>query len=137
MQAALSQIIDRVRDSAARQAPLRICGGGTKDFHGPGAPHHAGEPLDMRPLAGIVSYEPSELVITALAGTPLAELEALLARHGQCLPFEPPRFRAGGMSVGTVGGMVAAGLSGPARANVGAVRDYVLGVEIINGRGEL
>ncbi|MBS0390669.1 MAG: glycolate oxidase subunit GlcE [Proteobacteria bacterium] len=133
MQAALSQIIDRVRDSAARQAPLRICGGGTKDFHGPGAPNHAGEPLSMRPLAGIVSYEPSELVVTALAGTPLAELEALLASQGQSLPFEPPRFAGGG----TVGGMVAAGLSGPARASVGAVRDYVLGVEIINGRGEL
>lgn len=133
MQAALSQIIDRVRDSADRRALLRIRGGGTKDFHGPGAPAHAGEPLDMRPLAGIVSYEPSELVVTALAGTPLAELEALLAQHGQSLPFEPPRFAPGG----TVGGMVAAGLSGPARASVGAVRDYVLGVEIINGKGEL
>ena len=133
MDAALSQIIDRVRASAARNAPLRIRGGGTKDFHGPGAPAHAGEPLDMRPLAGIVSYEPSELVITALAGTPLAELETLLAQHGQSLPFEPPRFTPGG----TVGGMVAAGLSGPARASVGAVRDYVLGVEIINGQGEL
>ncbi|WP_404301269.1 glycolate oxidase subunit GlcE [Alicycliphilus denitrificans] len=127
MDAALSQIIDRVRDSAERQTPLRIRGGGTKDFHGPGAP------LDMRPLAGIVSYEPSELVVTALAGTPLAELEALLAQHGQSLPFEPPRFAPGG----TVGGMVAAGLSGPARASVGALRDYVLGVEIVNGRGEL
>ncbi|WP_313563184.1 glycolate oxidase subunit GlcE, partial [Diaphorobacter nitroreducens] len=133
MDAALRQIIDRVRDSADRRSAVRICGGGTKDFHGPGAPQHAGEPLDMRPLAGIVSYEPSELVVTALAGTPLAELEALLARHGQSLPFEPPRFAEGG----TVGGMVAAGLSGPARASVGAVRDYVLGVEIINGRGEL
>jgi len=137
MEAALSQIIDRVRDNAARQAPLRICGGGTKDFHGPGAPHHAGEPLDMRPLAGVVSYEPSELVVTALAGTPLAELEALLAQHGQSLPFEPPHFGKPDLSRGTVGGMVAAGLSGPARASVGAVRDYVLGVEIINGRGEL
>ncbi|MHA7601233.1 glycolate oxidase subunit GlcE [Alicycliphilus sp. T452] len=133
MEAALRQIIDRVRDSADRRAPLRIRGGGTKDFHGSGAPDHAGEPLDMRPLAGIVSYEPSELVVTALAGTPLAELEALLAQHGQCLPFEPPRFAPGG----TVGGMVAAGLSGPARASVGAVRDYVLGVEIVNGKGEL
>ena len=133
MHPALSQIIDRVRDSAARGIALRICGGGTKDFHGPGAPHHAGESLDMRPLAGIVSYEPSELVVTALAGTPLAELEALLAQHGQSLAFEPPRFAPGG----TVGGMVAAGLSGPARASVGAVRDFVLGVEIINGKGEL
>jgi glycolate oxidase FAD binding subunit len=72
-------------------------------------------------------------VVTVRAGTPLAELEALLANKGQCLPFEPPRFGAGG----TVGGMVAAGLSGPARASVGAVRDYVLGVQMVNGRGEL
>jgi len=67
------------------------------------------------------------------AGTPLAQLEALLAEHGQCLPFEPPHF-AGGASVG---GMVAAGLSGPARASVGSVRDYVLGLTLVNGRGEL
>jgi glycolate oxidase FAD binding subunit len=80
-----------------------------------------------------VSYEPSELVVTAWAGTPLAELEALLARHGQSLPFEPPRFAEGG----TVGGMVAAGLSGPARASVGAVRDYLLGVTLLNGKAEL
>ncbi|WP_406623609.1 glycolate oxidase subunit GlcE [Acidovorax sp. SDU_ACID1] len=131
MDVALRQTIDRVRDAAARHAPLRIRGGGTKDFHR-SAPR-AGEPLDMRPLAGIVSYEPSELVVTVRAGTPLAELEELLAAQGQCLPFEPPRFAAGG----TVGGMVAAGLSGPARASVGAVRDYVLGIEIVNGQGEL
>lgn len=137
MDATLRQIIDRVRGCADRGTALRICGGGTKDFFGPGAPQHAGEPLDMRPLAGIVSYEPSELVVTARAGTPLAELEALLAQHGQSLPFEPPRFAGLGSAGGTVGGMVAAGLSGPARASAGAVRDYVLGVQIINGRGEL
>ncbi len=131
MEPALRQTIDRVRDSAARHAPLRIRGGGTKDFHR-SAPR-AGEPLDMRPLAGIVSYEPSELVVTVRAGTPLAELEELLAAQGQCLPFEPPRFGPGG----TVGGMVASGLGGPARASVGAVRDYVLGIEIVNGQGEL
>jgi glycolate oxidase FAD binding subunit len=66
------------------------------------------------------------------AGTPLAELEAALAERGQCLPFEPPHFGEGA----TVGGMVACGLSGPARASVGAVRDYVLGVNLVNGRGE-
>lgn len=137
MDTALRQIIDQVRDSAERRAALRICGGGTKDSIGPGAAQPAGERLDMRPLSGIVSYEPSELVVTVRAGTPLAELEALLARHGQSLPFEPPRLAAGGTVGGTVGGMVAAGLSGPARASVGAVRDYVLGVEIVNGRGEL
>ncbi len=131
MDSALSQIVERVRASASARRPLRLRGGGTKDFHG-GAVLE-GEVLDLRPLAGIVSYEPSELVVTARAGTPLAELQALLASQGQCLPFEPPHFAPGA----TVGGMVAAGLSGPARASVGAVRDYVLGLEIVNGRAEL
>jgi len=83
--------------------------------------------------SGVLSYEPSELVVTARAGTPLRELEALLAEKGQCLPFEPPHFSAAG---GTVGGMVASGLSGPARVSVGSVRDYVLGVSMLNGRAE-
>ncbi len=124
--------MERVRDAAARRTPLRIAGGGTKDFH-PASRAGAAPALDLRAWAGIVSYEPSELVVTVRAGTPLAEVEALLAGHGQCLAFEPPRFAPGG----TVGGMVAAGLSGPARASVGAVRDFVLGVELVNGRGEL
>lgn len=132
--AALSQIIERVRDSAQHGRALRVRGGGTKDFvGGPAVALCKADVLDMRALGGVVDYEPSELVVTVRAGTPLAELEALLASRGQCLPFEPPRFAAGG----TVGGMVAAGLSGPARASVGAVRDYVLGIEIINGKGEL
>jgi glycolate oxidase FAD binding subunit len=87
----------------------------------------------VRPLAGISAYEPTELVVTVRAGTPLAELEAVLAERGQCLPFEPPRFAEGG----TVGGMVAAGLAGPARAAVGGVRDYVLGATLLTGRAEL
>ena len=130
MDTAIAQITDRVRAAAAHQTPLRIRGGGTKDFHGLAL---QGEVLDTRALSGIVSYEPSELVVTARAGTPLAELEALLAETGQCLPFEPPHFGDGA----TVGGMVAAGLSGPARASVGAVRDYLLGTMLINGRAEL
>lgn len=130
MDAALDAVIDKVRKAAERGRPLRIRGGGSKDFYGQ---HLHGELLDTRPLAGVVSYEPSELVVTVRAGTRLRELEALLAEHGQCLPFEPPRFGV----AGTVGGMVAAGLSGPARASVGSLRDYVLGVQIINGRGEL
>ncbi|RYF30788.1 MAG: glycolate oxidase subunit GlcE [Comamonadaceae bacterium] len=130
MDPALRQIAQRIRDAAADATPLAIRGGGTKDFYGE-APQ--GEPLSTRELSGITSYEPSELVVTVRAGTPLAELETLLAQHGQCLPFEPPRFAPGG----TVGGMVAAGLSGPARASVGAVRDYVLGAELVNGRGEV
>ena len=89
--------------------------------------------MDVRPLAGISSYEPSELVVTVRGGTLLADLEAALAEKGQCLPFEPPRFAQGG----TVGGMVSAGLAGPARAAVGGVRDYVLGAKLLNGRAEL
>ena len=131
MDSALSALIERVRAAAAQSSPLRIRGGGSKDFLA-GAPTR-GELLETRSVAGIVSYEPSELVITARAGTPLVELEAALAERHQCLPFEPPHFGAGA----TVGGMVAAGLSGPARASVGAVRDFMLGVSIINGRGEL
>lgn len=130
MHTVLNQMIERIRAASADAAPLCIRGGGTKDFYGQ-APQ--GAPLDTRPLAGIVSYEPTELVVTLRAGTPLAELEAVLAERGQCLPFEPPRFGDGG----TVGGMVAAGLAGPARASVGSVRDYVLGAQLINGRGEL
>ena len=126
----IKDISDRIRAAASDKTPLRICGGGSKDFYG--LPLQ-GEPLSTHTLNGIVSYEPSELVATALAGTPLAELEALLAAQGQCLAFEPPHFGA----ASTVGGMVAAGLSGPARANVGAVRDFVLGLEMINGQGEV
>ena len=132
MDFALAQITERVRVAAADQTPLRIRGGGSKDFHGL-ALH--GEVLDTRVLHGIVDYEPSELVVTVRAGTPLAELEAALAAQGQCLPFEPPHFGAQPQAT-TVGGMVAAGLSGPARASVGAVRDYLLGVVLLNGRAE-
>ena len=121
--------IDRIRAAAASGSKLRIRGGGSKDFYGETL---QGDILDTTPFSGVISYEPSELVVTALAGTPLAELEALLLAQGQCLPFEPPHFAGGS----TVGGMVAAGLSGPARASVGAVRDYVLGVKLINGKGE-
>lgn len=124
-----ASIAAQVRAAAAAGAPLRIRGGGSKDFYGQSL---RGEVLDMRALAGVVSYEPSELVVTVRAGTPLAELEALLAAQGQCLPFEPPHFGPHA----TVGGMVASGLNGPARASVGAVRDYLLGVQIINGQGE-
>ena len=130
MDSALQPIIDRVRAAAASGRPLRLRGGGSKDFYGEPA---VGEVLETAPLTGITSYEPTELVVTVRAGTPLAELEAVLAGSGQCLPFEPPHFAGGA----TVGGMVAAGLSGPARASVGAVRDYVLGVTLLNGKGEL
>lgn len=148
---AIATIADRVRSAAAAATPLRIRGGGSKDFF---AQTLEGELLHTASLAGVLSYEPSELVVTVGAGTPLSELEALLATKGQCLPFEPPHFgtadsrsqpagqggTSGGSAAGsraTAGGMVASGLSGPARASVGAVRDYVLGLKLINGRGEL
>lgn len=130
--AALQQVADQVREARARGAHLDLRGGGTKGFYGervaPGA-----EVLDLRPLRGITSYEPSELVISALAGTPLSELQDALAGRGQCLPFDPPRFAPGG----TLGGMIAAGLSGPARAATGSLRDHVLGAALLNGRGAL
>ena len=134
MDAALTQTLERVRAAVADHTPLRLRGGGSKDFHGL---QLQGDVLDTRALRGIVSYEPSELVVTVRAGTSLAELEAALAEKGQCLAFEPPHFATAEGDVATVGGMVAAGWSGPARASVGAVRDFVLGIEIINGKAEL
>ncbi|MBG6071529.1 MULTISPECIES: glycolate oxidase subunit GlcE [unclassified Polaromonas] len=119
----------RIRDAAKAGTPLRIRGGGSKDFYGQTL---SGDVLDMADYSGVISYEPSELVVTVRGGTPLAELEALLAEQGQCLPFEPPHFGPHA----TVGGMVASGLSGPARASSGAVRDYLLGVVLLNGKGE-
>jgi glycolate oxidase FAD binding subunit len=125
----LAVLAERVRAASAQGTPLRIRGGGSKDFYGEQA---QGELLETGALRGIVNYEPSELVVTVRAGTPLAELEQALAASGQSLPFEPPHFGP----AATVGGMAAAGLSGPARASVGSARDYVLGLNLINGRGE-
>ncbi len=127
---AAGRLRERILEARARRASLDIRGGNTKAFYGE---HPRGEPLELGELTGISCYEPSELVITARAATPLAEIEAALAERGQCLAFEPPRFAPGG----TVGGMVAAGLSGPARGAVGPLRDYVLGATVLNGRGEL
>jgi glycolate oxidase FAD binding subunit len=147
----LDTLCDRIRAATAARTPLRIRGGGSKDFYGQPVLTRSTVPdtdvIDTRSLTGVISYEPSELVITARTGTPLAEVEALLAQHGQYLPFEPPHYRwsSGDTASGqvpsghgaTVGGMVSAGLSGPARATVGSVRDHVLGVNLVNGRGEL
>jgi glycolate oxidase FAD binding subunit len=127
---ALDAIVDQIRQARRADRPLRVRGGGSKDFFGACL---RGEFLQTSALSGIVSYEPSELVVTVRAGTTLAELEATLQEKNQCLPFEPPHF---GEGQGTVGGMVAAGCSGPARASAGAVKDYVLGARFVNGRGE-
>ena len=133
MDAELNSLIDAVRNAADQGATLRVRGGGTKDFWGQSL---TGQVLDTRAYRGIVSYEPSELVVTVRCGTPLAELEAALADQGQCLAFEPPHFGEGDTKAATVGGMVAAGFSGPARATAGAVRDFILGARFINGLGE-
>jgi glycolate oxidase FAD binding subunit len=119
-----------IREAAARGTPLRLRGSGSKDFYG-NVPR--GEVLDTRGYAGIASYEPTELVVTARCGTSLAELEEILSKKSQFLPFEPPHFGAGA----TLGGCIAAGLAGPRRASAGAVRDFVLGAKLIDGRGQL
>jgi len=127
---AVAAIVERVRDAHASGRPLCIRGGGTKDFYGETP---TGDVLDAGTLVGAADHEPTELVVTAPAGMALVDLEALLAEKGQCLAFEPPRFGPGS----TVGGMVAAGLSGPSRAAAGSVRDHLLGVTLISGTGEL
>lgn len=122
-------LIEQVKAATAARTPLHTVGGGTKAFYGSPA---AGETLSTRDWQGIVSHEPTELVVTVRAGTPLVDLEAALLDKGQYLPFEAPRFGA----ASTIGGVVAAGLAGPGRASVGGVRDYVLGLQFINGKGE-
>lgn len=124
----MTALQEKIRDAAERRTPLCLRGGGTKEFYG-NAPR--GEVLDTRSHAGVVSYEPTELVVTARCGTPLSDLEAALEGQRQFLPFEPPHFSSGA----TLGGCVASGLSGPRRASAGALRDYVLGVKILDGRG--
>ena len=126
---ALAELSDRIRAAAAARRALCIRGGGSKDFFGQ-AP--VGDRLDVRSYRGIVGYEPTELVISARCGTPLLEVEATLAERGQMLAFEPPGF--GGAA--TIGGVVAAGLSGPRRASAGAVRDFVLGATLLDGAGQ-
>jgi glycolate oxidase FAD binding subunit len=124
-----AEIQGRVVDANRTGTPLRLRGSGTKDFYGE---RLEGELLDLCAYRGIVDYEPSELVITARCGTPLAEIESVLASQGQFLAFEPPAF--GGDP--TIGGVIAAGLSGPRRMQVGAARDFVLGARLIDASGE-
>ncbi|AGA90685.1 FAD/FMN-dependent dehydrogenase [Thioflavicoccus mobilis 8321] len=121
---------ERIREAAQTGEALVLRGAGTKDFLGRTP---SGTPVTAENHRGIVGYEPKELVVTARAGTPLAELEATLAEQGQMLAFEPPHLGAGA----TLGGTIACGLSGPARATTGAARDFVLGVRLVNGRGQV
>lgn len=130
MDAMLKPLAERIAAARHSRTPLRIHGQRTKDFYGAS---FDGESLDTRVYSGIVEYEPSELVLTARCGTPLSEIASTLAKHGQFLAFEPPTF--GGDP--TIGGIVAAGLSGPRRAQVGAVRDFVLGTTLLTSEGEL
>lgn len=129
---AVRSLQQRVRGAIAARTPLVIRAGGTKDFYGnPAATEHA--VLDPREHCGVIDYEPTELVITACSGTPLAEVEATLAQHNQMFAFEPPHFG----SAATLGGTVASGLAGPRRVAAGPVRDFVLGATLLDGRGNV
>ena len=129
MQEFVSQLCERIKQHATSKIPLSIHAGSSKAFYGAVI---QGEALDLRAYRGIIDYEPKELVLTVRAGTPLAEIEAVMAKEKQMLPFEPPHFSGGA----TIGGTVASGLSGPRRPYTGAVRDFVLGTRIVNGKGE-
>ena len=124
----VTRLEDRIRGAVADGRPLRVHGGGTKDFYGDAL---VGDPLDVREVSGIVAYAPGELVLTARSGTPLAEIEEALAAHGQMLAFEPPHHGEGA----TLGGVIASGFSGPRRPHAGAARDLVLGTRVIDGTG--
>ena len=126
----LEGLREQVCAAAATRRPLRLRGGGTKDFYGEAL---AGEVLELRVHCGIVDYDASELVVTARCGTPLSEIAGALATRGQRLAFEPPAF--GGDP--TIGGVIAAGLSGPRRPYAGAARDFVLGANLLTASGEV
>jgi glycolate oxidase FAD binding subunit len=130
MEQALQEFSERIVAAGADRTALRLRGGGTKDWYGQ---ESRGELFDTRRYGGIVAYDPTELVITARCGTPVEEIETALAEQNQMLAFEPPHFGRGA----TVGGMVASGLSGPRRQAVGALRDFVLGAVLMDGKGEV
>jgi glycolate oxidase FAD binding subunit len=121
---------ERVLAANAQRQPLRLRGAGTKDFYGEALD---GEILDVTAWRGLITYDPSELVITARCGTALSEIEGALADCGQFLAFEPPRFGADA----SIGGVIAAGLSGPRRPYAGAARDFVLGATLLDASGNL
>lgn len=123
-------IAAQVREAAAARTPLAVIGGGSKSFLGRRV---TGAPLAVGGHRGILHYVPEELVLTARAGTPLTEIETALDARGQMLAFEPPHFGADA----TLGGTIAANLSGPRRASAGAARDFVLGCRLVNGNGDI
>jgi glycolate oxidase FAD binding subunit len=130
----LNRLREQILTASASGTTLSPVGGGTKAFYGNrgmGPSPSKPQPISTRELTGIVAYEPSELVVVARAGTSLSEIEAALAERGQMLGFEPPHFGPGA----TIGGCVAAGLSGPRRMAAGAVRDFVLGVRLLDSDG--
>lgn len=135
------QVVEAIGWATGEEIPLEILGTGTK--RGFGRPMGDGNriiahALDLSGLTGITLYEPEELVLSAWAGTPLAEIEAAVAEKGQMLAFEPPRFaRLYGEEGGTLGGMIACNLAGPRRVKAGAARDHILGIEAVTGRGDL
>ncbi|MHB8577821.1 MAG: glycolate oxidase subunit GlcE, partial [Dehalococcoidia bacterium] len=130
MQALLRELCERVRHAHDGRTPLRLRGAGTKDFYGERC---EGQLLELHGYRGVLEYEPAELVLTARCGTRLSEIESLLAAQRQFLAFEPPAL--GGDP--TLGGIIAAGLSGPRRAHAGAARDFVLGIRLLGCDGEL
>lgn len=135
------QVVDAVAWANSEDTPVEILGTGTK--RGFGRPmgegnRTIGHAIDLSGLRGITLYEPEELILTARAGTPLAEIEAAVAEKNQMLAFEPPRWaRLYGKEGGTLGGMIACNLAGPRRVKAGAARDHILGIEAVTGRGEL
>jgi glycolate oxidase FAD binding subunit len=128
--AILASLREQVLTAHAQRRPLRVRGAGTKDFYGESM---GGDLLEVCAWRGIVAYDPSELVVSARCGTRLSEIERALAEHGQMLAFEPPRF--GGDP--SLGGVIAAGLSGPRRPYAGAARDFVLGATLLSASGEV
>src|SRR5690606_23108474 len=131
------EVLNIVRWAAAEETPLEILGHGSK--RGIGRPVQTEHVLDLSQLSGITLYEPEELVLSAKAGTPISEIEGLLAEHNQQFAFEPMDYGpllGGESGHGTIGGVLCANLSGPRRIKAGAARDHVLGVYAVSGRGE-
>ena len=131
------EVLSTIAWAVAEESPLEILGHGSK--RGMGRPLRTEHTLDLSKLSGVTLYEPAELVLSAKAGTPIAELEKLLAENGQQFAFEPMDYGpllGGESGRGTIGGVLAANLSGPRRLKAGAARDHILGINVVSGRGE-